>query len=391
VTTTPARLPLTPARAFLAALIGVALFVLGIFTLPPAGAILLGGLLCLGGVVIFSNMRLRLVSLTLASVLIAFAAAEAFIGVLATPPVNRDVVKDSTPYRWTDSDSVLGYRPRPNTTINVVATYGKELVFKQTYHIEPTGERRTPGSSADGPTYLFVGDSYVFGEGLSDDQTLPARFAAGLRPPAHVVNLGVLGYSPAHVLRAIETGSYDKYVHGKVAAVVTWITRIHLPRLSGDGGWLGSSPRYELDAAGHVRYTGSFNEHRLYHPTVGIEYLARTYLASAKRAVGDRIEHEQVPLYFALLAKLRDQVRERYNAPLILIYDWPENEAYGEQDTYYLPYMKDLRALGVPMVSVRKITGPYSEWPNFYIPHDFHPNARLAAGLAKELLTVVGQ
>lgn len=372
-------------------LIGGALFVLGTFTLPVVGTLLLGGLLSLGGVVVFSNMRLRLASLVLASLLIGFCAAEGFFGILAAPPVNRDVVKRSTPSHWTDSDAVLGYRPRPDTTVDVTATFGDELVFKKTYRVEATGERRTPGSSAQGPTWLFMGDSYVFGEGLSDEETLPARFAAGLQSKAHVVNLGVLGYSPAHLVRAMETGTYDKYVKGKVAGVVTWITRLHLPRLNGDGGWLGSSPRYEFDEAGKVRFTGSFNEYRLFHPLAGAEYLARTNLASVARAVGERLEHQQVPLYLALLARLRDQVRERYNAPLILIYDWPEEVSYGQQDTYYMPYMKDFRALGVPMVSVRKIIGPFQEWPNFFIPHDGHPNARLADALAKDLLAVTEQ
>ena len=59
--------------------------------LPPAGVILLGGLLALAGVVVFRGPRVRSSLLVLASVLLSFAAAEAFIGVLAQPPVNRDV------------------------------------------------------------------------------------------------------------------------------------------------------------------------------------------------------------------------------------------------------------------------------------------------------------
>ena len=368
----------------------VVLFGLGAMILPPAGVILLGGLLALAGVVVFRGPRVRSSLLVLASVLLSFAAAEAFIGVLAQPPVNRDVVKSTVPSTWTVDDEIVGYRPRPGTTVTATATFGDETVFRRTYTIEPSGARRTPGSKEGGPTYLFIGDSYVFGEGLEDEQTLAARFAAGLRTPAHVVNLGVLGYSPAHLVRAIETGAYDRYVEGKVAAVVTWITRLHLPRLTGDGGWLGSSPRFVLDAKGKPVFTGSFNEYRWSHPAAGIDYLARTHLASVARAVRRDLEHEQVPLYFALLAELRDKVRQRYDAPLVLICDWPETVAEGDDDRVYMPYFKDIQALGLPMVSVRRILGPFDNWKNYAIPRDGHPNQRLTDTVAKELLKILG-
>ncbi len=371
----------------------VILFGLGAVVLPPAGVILLGGLLALAGVAVFRTPRVRTGFLVLASVLLSFSAAEAFIGVLAEPPVNRSVAKVHEPSNWTVGDDVVGYRTRPGITVSATATFGDDTVYRRNYTIEPSGARRTPGSTASAPkTILFIGDSYIFGEGLSDDQTLPSRFAAGLATPANVVNLGVLGYSPAHLVRAVESGLYDRYVVGKVAAVVTWITRIHLPRLTGDGGWLGSSPRYELDAGGRPRFTGSFNEYRWTHPGNGLEYLGRTYLASVARAVRGDLEHAQVPLYLALLADLRDKVRARYDAPLVLIYDWPEEIGEGQDDGFYVPYFKDIKALGMPMISVRRILGPsMAGWKDWVIPYDNHPNERLTEALAKDLLVTLGQ
>lgn len=384
----PARSPVWTTAAIVAA---VALIGLGTVILPPAGLILLAGLLALGGVVVFTGPKIRTGFLVLASLLLSFSAAEAFIGVLAEPPINRSVSKVHEPSIWTIGDEIVGYRPRPGTTVAATATFGDETIYRRTYTIEPSGARHTPGSVKAARTFLFIGDSYVFGEGLEDSDTVAARFAAGLKTPSTVVNLGVLGYSPAHLVRAIESGAYDRYVEGKVAAVVTWITRIHLPRLTGDGGWLGSSPRYELDAQGKPRFTGSFNEYRWTHPIAGAEYLGRTYLASVARAVRGDLERAQVPLYLALLADLRDKVRARYDAPLVLIYDWPEAIGEGQHDPPYVPYFRDIKALGMPMVSVRRIMGPsIAGWNDWVIPHDNHPNARLTEALAKELLTVVG-
>ena len=40
----------------------------------------------------------------------------------------------------------------------------------------------------------------------------------------------------------------------KVKAVVTWIIPDHLSRVTGDGGWLGASPRYVLEDGKPVDY-----------------------------------------------------------------------------------------------------------------------------------------
>ena len=122
-----------------------------------------------------------------------------------------------------------------------------------------------------------------------------------------------------------------------------------------------------LDAKGKPVFTGSFNEYRWSHPAAGIDYLARTHLASVARAVRRDLEDEQVPLYIALLAELRDKVRQRYDAPLVLICDWPETVAEGDDDRVYMPYFKDIQALGLPMVSVRRILGPFDNWKNYAI------------------------
>ena len=45
--------------------------------------------------------------------------------------------------------------------------------------LDGTGARVTPGSAPTGDTYLFIGDSSVFGEGQADDETLPAPAAKG--------------------------------------------------------------------------------------------------------------------------------------------------------------------------------------------------------------------
>jgi hypothetical protein len=326
-------------------------FAAAVVWLPSVGAMVVGGLLALSGVVLFARPAWRNASLLVASLLLGFAGAEATLGVLAQPPVNREVAKTDTPSRWTEPDPIVGYRPRPDTSVEAVARYDDEVVYHAFYTIEHSGARATPGSRNEGPTYLFVGDSFVFGEGTADAETLPAQFARGLKTGAHVVNLGVPGYAPSHLVRAIEGGLYDPYVVGKIAAVITWIIPQQFPRLTGDGGWLGSSPRFVLDEHGRLQHTGTFSNHWLSDPLAGATYLVRTYFA----------------------------------APLVLVYFWPE--APVEQE--YLDTLDAIRGLGLPMVSARTIIRQGSDWQLYFFPHDGHPNPTLDGRIAQELLKVL--
>jgi hypothetical protein len=360
-------------------------FAAAVVWLPPVAATVLGGLLALSGVVLFARPAWRTASLVVASLLLSFAVAEATFGVLAPHPVLNDVAKTGTPSHWTQNDPIVGYRPRPDTTVEAVAKYGDEVVYHAVYTIEHSGARATPGSRDAGPTYLFVGDSFVFGEGSADAETLPAQFARGLKTAAHVVNLGVPGYAPSHLVRAVEGGLYDPYVVGKVAAVITWIIPQQLPRLSGDGGWLGTSPRFVIDEHGRLQHTGTFYAHWLGDPLAGATYLARTWFASAARAAAPALLQEQTKLYAALIARLKDAVRERYNAPLAVVHFWPEPPVEQE----YLDTLAAIHTLGLPMVSARTIIRQGSDWPLYFFPHDGHPNPTLNGRIAQELLKVL--
>src|SRR5207245_1561985 len=100
---------------------------------------------------------------------------------------------------------------------------------------------------------------------LPDDETLAAQIVKGNGRKVRAVNLGVPGNAPNHLVRAFEAGLLDRYASQSVKAVVTWIIPAQLARVTGDGSWLGSSPRYVLEN-GVLRHTGSFNDYRLRHP-----------------------------------------------------------------------------------------------------------------------------
>jgi hypothetical protein len=79
-------------------------------------------------------------------------------------------------------------------------------------------------------------------------------------------------------------------------------------------------------------------------------------------------------------------VRERFDAPLILLSNGPEASPPDQPDLNYLPAFDGLRAIGAPVISVRKMIGPPATWEPYFIPHDGHPTALLNHMVADALI-----
>lgn len=90
-----------------------------------------------------------------------------------------------------DRDPVLGWKPRPNA----VARHSLGGVFDARYEIDGRGFRQVPIHDEPVAHVYFLGDSFTFGEGVSNPETYPNILAERyLTDRANVYNLGVMGY-----------------------------------------------------------------------------------------------------------------------------------------------------------------------------------------------------
>lgn len=373
----------------LAALLAAVLAV-GAVLLPSAmWACALAALLGLAGVVLFRGNRWRSSALVVAALALSLAVLDAFAGLLSPTAINYGLVRTTVPQWWPPSDPILGFRPEPNSEVLHTATFGPETLYRRTYHFDADGARVTPQGPPGADTYLFLGDSFVFGQGLPDDETLAAQFAKANGLKVRAINLGVPGNAPNHLLRAFEAGLLDRYASQSVKAVVTWIIPAQLARVTGDGSWLGSSPRYVLED-GKLRHTGSFNEYRLLHPIAGAKYLLGELFAFIDAIGMKQRQDEQIELFVAMMARLQQFSRDKFGAPLVVIYSWPdENSQPGHGESEFAQPMlvgvlDRLRKLGIPLISVDRVTGKY-DVSRLLIPHDGHPSAFTTEIIAAEL------
>jgi len=365
---------------------------IGAAALPSAlSACGLAVVLGLAGVVLLRGNSWRTGALIAAALAVSLALLDAVAGILSPAPMGQGLVKTTDPKWWPPPDPVLGFRPRPNSEVVATATFGAELIYRHTYHFDGSAARVTPAGPAGADTYLFLGDSFIFGQGLVDDQSLAAQFAKVNDYKVRAINLGVPGYGPNHLVRAFEAGLLDRYADQSVKAVVSWIIPAQLARVSGDGSWLGSSPRYVVEN-GVPRHTGTFDDYRWSHPLAGLKYLLGEQFLFVD-AIGMRQrQEEQADLFVALIARLQQLAREKFDAPLIVVFSWPDEaskDSYGSSSDFLVTVLNRLRKLGIPLLSVDNLTHKINV-SLLLIPHDGHPTAytyELIAGELKRRLT----
>jgi hypothetical protein len=364
--------------------------VVGAIALPSAmWTCLLAAMLGFAGVVLFRGNDWRTGALLTAALALSLALLDVFAGWLSPAPMGEEVVKTTIPRWWPPPDPVLGFRPKPNSEAINTATFGSELVYRQTYHFDGDSARVTPAAPPGAETYLFVGDSFVFGQGLRDNESLAAQFAKINELKVNAVNLGVPGGSFNQTVRAFEAGLLDRYTTQHVKAVITWIIPAQLARVTGDGSWLGSTPRYVLED-GKLRHTGSFNEYRLLNPIAGLRYLLGEQFAFIDAIGMKQRQERQVELYVAMLARLQQFAREKFNAPFIAAYSWPDEHSspgYGTSEfaqPMLVAVLDRIRELGIPLISVNTLTNGHPV-SRLLIPYDGHPTAFQNELIAVEL------
>jgi len=110
------------------------------------------------------------------------------------------------------ADRALGVKPRPNSQVTLVKRKLGKVVFEATYTADHYSRRVTPSpevTPAPPTALLFFGGSYTFGEGVNDDETMPACVAAQT-DECQVHNYGLPGAGPQHMLEQLRAEGFER-------------------------------------------------------------------------------------------------------------------------------------------------------------------------------------
>ena len=130
---------------------------------------------------------------------VAFAAAEAYLSLQeAKPPIYSDG------YRI--KEDVLGFVPIKGIQAHSSRFERGVKLYDVAYTIDSKGLRVAPPVKHGGLAgcILFFGDSFTFGEGLQDQETLPYQVGIQSGGQYRTFNFGFHGYGPPQMLAAIE-------------------------------------------------------------------------------------------------------------------------------------------------------------------------------------------
>jgi hypothetical protein len=160
-------------------------------------------------------------------------------------------------------DAALGYVMAPSTVARHRRSVGDAKIYDVTYRTDAQGRRETPTSP--GPPrrsfLLFFGDSNMFGEGLSETETLP-YYTGGQAQAFRPYNYGVSGYGPAHLLTLARSGRLRQAVPEQDGYAVFFLIPAHVGRVIGSSivstGWGRHFPYYEMREHGALVSRGDF-------------------------------------------------------------------------------------------------------------------------------------
>ncbi|MBF0267994.1 MAG: hypothetical protein HQL44_05340 [Alphaproteobacteria bacterium] len=162
-------------------------------------------------------------------------------------------------------DSLLGYRGRANRESRSIRRQGEHTIYDVRYTIGPEGFRETPQANSGQKTFAaFFGDSFTVGEGVEDDETLPAQFSK-LLPQLKGYNYGFHGYGPQQMLALLNAGDRLTAIAEREGYAFYLYLPSHILRLKGSlqvQAWGHHMPRYILDSEGQLKLAANFTTGR---------------------------------------------------------------------------------------------------------------------------------
>ena len=283
----------------------------------------------------------------------------------------------------------LGYQPKPSKRIHARKEIGGRIIYDVEYTFNADALRKTRSNPLADCSYLFFGDSFVFGEGLHDTQTLPYQFSKGLNYNYDVINFGFHGYGPHQMLRSLELGMPDKLIKNKVSTVFYIFLPQHIFRSSGLTRWNRFGPKYIYNKNGHLHYAGTLNlmgglfESRTDFVQAILSLLRNSRLFIFAYGFPETQKQKYIQrginLLTSIMARAERIVTEKYGADFVIV-TWSDPSSEISNNAIEALMNKNLTLIDKSDLLLQ-------EWGDQYlIPLDRHPgelaNREIAIGLA---------
>jgi hypothetical protein len=344
-------------------------------------ATLILAFLALAGMASLLHGKLRDGLVVLASLAFGLSMIEATAAIMETE------TSPAVTYAWSVGQPIIGWGAPHAGRFHAEKTDPKSGVpiYRVDYTFDSNLLRETH-SVETGPTIVFFGDSFTFGMGLNDADTLPQVFADLLGRKQRVLNLGFGGYGPQQFLVELQTGRFDGVI-GAQPRLFIFLTAaaLHVERTACKPFWMRHGPRYALEN-GQVALKGACNEGSSLWLREGIENTAsyRLFVAPYR----NKISRADVDLYIRVLVAAVNVAKEKYGIATLIPYI-PAGASYlketGFSDDEIVQRLRD----GGAMVVDVSLAKEEAAGAKLRIEGDGHPTPlanRLRASIIKDYI-----
>ena len=263
----------------------------------------------------------------------------------------------------------VGFIPKANSQMKARSEVDGRKIYDTVYTIGPDHFRVVPAAIANPDACVLVfGDSFGFGDGVSDDETYAAQIVKRSDHRVAVHNFAVSGWGPHQFLAGLQSGRFQRAVRCRPTDAVFLMIPELIWRASGvTNPWDTKGPRYRLGDDGRLIRDGALGDPEPYN--------WRRWIGLPRVGKGDAMR-----LAIALIAEAMNELRRLYpsiRTHLILyrVASWTDT-GLSVEDLVGFEY--DLQQAGVMPLALEAVIPRYRFAMRDYVldPTDLHPNAR---------------
>ena len=301
--------------------------------------------LCLIWAVVFLSIlkllpRFKAVWISSMAIIGVFAALEGYSWISATS-IFKYIDKDGSTFTWA-RDDLLGYVAPKGAALRDAKIYRGKKLYDVIYTMDANGLRITSDQPQDGghrPCILFFGDSYTFGWGLNDAETLPYRVASKVGKKYRVYNVSFETHGAHQMLAELEQGVVSKEVACAPQDVKYIIYTATHDQVRRAGGLRTidqhHGPHYVLKADGSVVLQGQFGEVHTRAANIRAQ-LEKSWFY--RKMVGGnaiylrRYNSGDVKLYLAIVDSARKLSKKLYPESEFHVLAWGNDPLHRDKD-----------------------------------------------------------
>src|SRR5262245_5560107 len=281
-----------------------------------------------------------------------------------TNPGNTDIV-DLFHHR------LLGWAPINGKSFVERARFNNTLLYQVKYTIDGHGLRiASPSVDAQrrkSNCLLFFGDSFTFGEGVKDEETMPYRVAQKTNGRYEAYNFAFLGYGPHQMLAQLQEGLVDAAIQCKPAVAIYQALPDHVSRAAGLEAWSQFGPKYVSAKDGLVLWKGRFEDEqphgvlgtfRAFHrnlPKDAKRYLEKSAMYRALLFMHRPVNDDDIDVYLRIVDRSKQVIESRYAGASFHVVFWD----FSGENPVESKIIDGLKQKGIPVHLISTILPEY--------------------------------